>query len=237
MPNHLLRAKDTPLYVKVNSLMSKFWNSTDISSTPGLKAGDYNKEDLGHTDTPQTSLVIVGANAPTPRRVVKILPQNIGKKDRPNSISTFVSFDKQNAATTSKWKISKQEVLNIALKPNTPEAESVTAILEITASGSGAAAVKYLYVYTVNKADFDDFAVDLGWKASSTITNDTERRRLVRGSSFPKPGKAQLKQVVTSGTGNDASSRQSTRTFMCGDDAPLDNGWSRVTASRFRLGK
>jgi hypothetical protein len=172
-------------YVKVNPLITYAWNAKDLSSIPGIGENDLTA--IGHQKAEGASLaagsiVIIGASAPQPPRVTKKL-SNAGALQQ-QSVSTFAAFDKLATMGSAGWQLSKPRKSVNFTAPNANRGTH-TAIATLTGG--------ILYAFPMNKADFDDYKTALGLESSTVITSDTERNKLVSGSTKPRPGVAKRK--------------------------------------------
>lgn len=180
MPSYTRGLKrENLVFVLVNDSMYFGFKPKDIAALPGVSAGDVTA--LGHvapSAVPAGKFRIIGANAPKPPRVTKRLGGAVGTQQ---TISTYCSFNSVASAQTAGWSLTKSRSGVMLRSPNSPR-PSQTAIAEL---GDGT-----LYCFPMNKADFQSYGGELGLQASTVITTNMERNKLVSGSSFPRPGRA-----------------------------------------------
>lgn len=171
-------------YVKANALLYYGFRTKDLSAVVGVSEADLAA--LGQLSTvPANSVACFGANAPKPPRVSKrIATTGTGQQ----SVSTFCSFDKLGAAIAAGWNLGK-DGRSVGLTVN---ARTVIAVAAIDATGP-------LYAFPMNAADFASYGEQLGLKSAATVTTAAEINRLIRGSSYPRPGRA-MKMLDTGGT-------------------------------------
>lgn len=167
-------------YVKVTTNMFFGFKPKDISSIAGVTEGDIAA--LGHIapgSVPPAAILVLGANAPKPPRVSRrIKTATVGQQQ---TVGTFCGFDKMADAQEKGWNIVKYRK-GVMLRAVNASRGSQTAIAELS-DGS-------LYCFPMNKADFELFGAELGLKSSATVQSETEKSKLVSGSSTPYPGKA-----------------------------------------------
>jgi hypothetical protein len=178
------KKRDQFVYVAINEIMRYGFKTKDLSSLPGVSASDITA--LGHVKAEVVAsetgkIRILGANAPKPPRVVK-KASNVAVGTQ-QSVSTFCSRFSLGTAQGAGWSIVKPGK-GVSLRANTTARNSLTAIAKCS-DGS-------LYCFPLNKADYDTYGAQLGLESSVTITTDTERNKLVSGSSIPRPGKASI---------------------------------------------
>ncbi|CCI18527.1 conserved hypothetical protein [Microcystis aeruginosa PCC 9807] len=171
---------------------------SDLALLGHIKLGE------GGETLPAGAIVFLRANSPKPARVTKTLTGTQG------SIGTFCAAQALQNALRNGWNLSKGAT-TVSLRAT--GSRTVTAIASLS---NGA-----LYAFALNKADFESYGADLKLQGAESITSDTERSKLVSGSSLPRPGKAKL--VLTTG---------SIFSSYCSHDAPLSNGFTRMSAER-----
>lgn len=179
--------RDQTKYVLVNPSLYYGFRTKDLSAVPGVTAGDLTA--LGHVDAPAGGLAsCFGANAPKPPRVSKALAST--GPEQQASISSFCAYDQLAAALGAGWNLAK-DGRAVGLR-NT--ARTVTAVIAIDTAGP-------YYCFPMNAADFASYATELGLLSSSSMTTAVEQELLVRGASYPKPGRA-MKELESGATVN-----------------------------------
>jgi hypothetical protein len=180
MPSYTRGLKrENLVFVLVNDLMYFGFKPKDIAALPGVSAGDVTA--LGHVApnaVPAGKVRVIGANAPKPPRATKRTGGAVGTQQ---TISTYCGYNNIGQAQTAGWSLTKSRSGVMLRSPNSPR-PSQTAIAELS-DGS-------LYCFPMNKADFQSYGAELGLKDSTIITSNTERNKLVSGSSLPRPGRA-----------------------------------------------
>ena len=170
------KKRDQTRYVKANAVLYYGFRTKDLSTVTGVTAGDLTA--LGHLTTlPTNAVACFAANAPKPPRVTKRIAGATATSQ--GSVSTFCGFDALAAALSAGWNLSK-DGRAVGLR-NT--GRTITAVVELTPGG-------VLYAFPMNQADFAQYAAELGLQSAATITTAAEVNRLVRGSTYPKPGRA-----------------------------------------------
>jgi hypothetical protein len=178
------RKKDQRILVKVVKGQEVYYqfNSPDLSKVAGVSTSDLSE--LGQINlndpskVPAGAIVFYNANAPKPPRVTRKLKKTDTVSPAQQSVSTFCSVDALTGALGKGWSIAKPGrgvSLNNTIK-------TVTALAELSNG--------VMYAFPMAKVDFESFGSTLGLKNASTITTDAERAKIVRASSFPKPGRA-----------------------------------------------
>ena len=175
--------RDETIYVQVFAGQPVYYGfvTKDFEALNGFSATDTVA--LGHRvpdGVPAGSLRFLRAQAPKPPRAKKIINPN-ATADVQKSISTFVGVEHQVSAETAGWKITKRG-RTVSLS----QGRSVSAIAEVS---SGA-----YYVFPLNGSDYTNFRSVLGLIDPATINTATERSKLVRGSSRPRPGRASIRR-------------------------------------------
>lgn len=176
------KKREDLVYVLVNAAMYYGWKRKDISSLSGIAESDLTN--IGHLKAEGATLtagnvIVIGAKSPQPARVTRrIANATVGQQQ---TVSTFCAHDKLAAALSAKWNVA-QSRKGVTLRAPNANRSSVTAIATLS-DGSK-------YCFPMNKADFDSFSAELGLESATVITTDTERNKLVAGSSRPKPGRA-----------------------------------------------
>lgn len=176
------KKRDTLVYVLVNASTYYGWKRKDLASLSGVTEADLTT--IGHLKAEGATLaagsrIIIGAKNPQPARITRrITTATVGQQQ---SISTFCAYDKTAAALGAKWTVAQSRKA-VTLQAPSASRGSQTAIATLS-DGSK-------YCFSMNKADFDSYATELGLDAASTITTETERNKLVSGSTRPKPGRA-----------------------------------------------
>ncbi|HEY9657737.1 MAG TPA: hypothetical protein V6C65_04670 [Allocoleopsis sp.] len=171
--------RDKLTYVRVNSALFYGFKTKDLAAVAGVSSTDLTTY-LGHVSAQAVTasdLLCLGANAPKPPRVTKRIA-NAGATAQ-GSVSTFCAYDKIGAATNNGWTLSKPGSF-VGLSSS---GRTITAVVEITPNG-------VLYAFPMNAGDFQAYGAELGLKSAASITTESELRRLVRGASLPKPGRA-----------------------------------------------
>ncbi|PHJ60235.1 hypothetical protein VF14_11645 [Nostoc linckia z18] len=182
MPSYTRNKKrEDVIFVAVNSVIRFGWKSKDLASVSGISQSDLTN-DLGHTAqnavTGSGLILVIGAQAPKPARVTKRLSNaTVGQQQ---SISTFCAHDKLATALGKGWNLSKNR-RSVTLRALSASRGSLTAIAKLSGD--------IHYCFPMNKADFEAYGSELGLESATNIT-DTERNKLVSGSSKPRPGRA-----------------------------------------------
>ncbi|QMS87308.1 hypothetical protein HUN01_06815 [Nostoc edaphicum CCNP1411] len=182
MPSYTRNKKrEDVIFVAVNPVVRFGWKSKNLASISGISQTDLTT-DLGHTAqsavTGSGLILVIGAQAPKPARVTKrISNATVGQQQ---SVSTFCAYDKLATALGKSWNLSKNR-RSVTLRASSAQRGSLTAVATLS-DGS-------LYCFSMNKADFEAYGAELGLEHSETISN-TERNKLVSGSSKPRPGRA-----------------------------------------------
>lgn len=178
------KRRDVTAYVKVTPVLLYGFRTKDLSQVTGVSSGDLTA--LGHVNTLASgAIACFGANAPKPPRVSKRIAN--APAGSQGSVSTFCAYDKLAAALSAGWSLAKDGI-DVGLRTS---GKSVTAIVEIAPNG-------VLYAFPMNAADFASYGETLGLESAATLTN-AEMQRLVRGSTYPKPGRA-IKELDTGGS-------------------------------------
>ncbi len=174
------KTRPTLVFVAINDLLVFGFKPKDISSLTGVSASDVTA--LGHQAVSAVAagkIRVIGSQAPKPPRVGKRLSgAAVGQQQ---SVSTYCSYTSISAAQAAGWNLIKGR-RSVSLKASNASRPSLTAIATLS-DGS-------LYCFPLNKADFDSYASELGLESATTVTTDTERKKLVSGSSTPYPGRA-----------------------------------------------
>lgn len=170
------KKRDVTTYVKANATLFYGFRTKDLSSIGGVTAADLTA--LGHVVAlPANSVSCFGANAPKPPRVTKRLTS--AGPTAQGSVSTFCDYNRLSNALAAGWSLAK-DGRGVGLR-NT--GKTVTAVVEIGTNG-------VLYSFPMNQGDFALYAAELGLKSAASLTTSAEQNRLVRGSTYPKPGRA-----------------------------------------------
>lgn len=175
------KKRDVLTYVPINDLLFYGFSTKDLSNIPGVSTQDIAA--LGHVGSdavPSGKIRVFKADAPKPPRVKKSLS---GPVTQQGSVSTFCAPANLAAALAAGFKKSKSANL-LSLRAPSANSRSHSAIAELT-DGS-------LYVFSLNSADFTLYGEAFGLKSATTVTSETEKKKVVRGSSLPKPGVAQI---------------------------------------------
>ncbi len=154
------------------------FKTKDFASLPNVSESDI--QALGFLlpeALPNGSLLFVRANAPKPPRARKVILKNPTVSQQ-GSISSYFSIEQSSAVLAAGWTISKA-AMPVALRAT---ARFTTAIAKVS---NGA-----YYCWNMNTADFAAYAEPLGLLSSVNITSATERAKLVRGASLPRPARA-----------------------------------------------
>lgn len=201
------KSRDNLVAVKLEGNSYYQFLTKDLAAVNGVSEGDLGL--LGHIKLgegggtlPAGAIVFLRANSPKPPRVRKKITGTQG------SVGTFCAVEALKNALRGGWNLSKGA---ITVSVRATGSRTVTAIAVIS---NGA-----LYAFPMNKADFETYKEPLKLQGSESITTDTERSKLVSGSSLPKPGKAKL--VLSTG---------SVFSSFCSHDAPLSNGFTRISS-------
>lgn len=95
--------RDQLTFVLINSVFAYGWSAPDIAAASGVSNADL-KTGLGHMDATEAAAIagvvmVTGANAPKPGRVIKKIPNSpVGQRA---SVSTFVAYDKLASANAA----------------------------------------------------------------------------------------------------------------------------------------
>ncbi|WGV25970.1 hypothetical protein [Halotia branconii] len=176
------RGKKRPnlVFVLVNDAMYFGFKPKDLSSLTGVSTSDVTA--LGHVAASAVvagKIMIIGAQAPKPPRVTKkISGATVGQQQ---TVSTYCAYPSITTAQAAGWNLTKSR-RGVSLRASSAARGSLTAIATLS-DGS-------LYCFPMNKADFEAYGTELGLTGSATITSETERKKLVSGSSTPYPGRA-----------------------------------------------
>lgn len=205
------KSRDQIIAVKLEGNSYYQFLTKDLAAVNGVSEGDLGL--LGHIKLgegggtlPSGAIVFLRANSPKPPRVSKKITGTQG------SVGTFCGVEALKNALRGGWNLSKDAV-TVGLRATATGGRTVTAIAAIS---NGA-----LYAFPMNKADFESYKEPLKLEGAESIKNDTDRSKLVSGSSLPRPGKAKL--VLSTGA---------TFSSFCSHDAPLSNGFTRMSAER-----
>jgi hypothetical protein len=182
------KKRDQTRLVKVVKDQNTFYqfDTKDLTKVSGVSAtdiaalGHINPGDAGQAaGIPNGSFIFYRANAPKPPRVTKLIAKATNADDkRQQSIGTFCAVDQLQSALGSGWSLAKP-ARGVSLS-NTNR--TVTALAELSNG--------ILYAFPMNADDFATYGGDLGLKNSTTVNTPTERAKVVRASSLPRPGKA-----------------------------------------------
>ncbi len=200
------KKRDQLVYVPLNSTLYYGFKTKDLSSIAGITASDLTNQ-LGHVDAATAAgltgkILILGANAPKPPRVTKKIAN--AAPGTQQTVGTFCARGKLATAMSAGWNVSDRGG-NVTLRAPNASSGSQTAIAELS-DGT-------LYCFPLNKEDFTSYGASLGLKSASDITTQTERDKLVAGTSKPRPGRAKI--VLGSG-----STFQSFFSTSAADDLP-----------------
>ena len=160
------------------------FQTKDLAAVAGVSAnqiaqlGHINVGDAGAAASiPSGSMIFYKANAPKPPRVTRKLSTN-DQTPGQQSVGTFCAVDVLQSALGNGWSLSKPG-RGVSLS-NT--GRTVTALAQLS-NGT-------LYAFPMAAADFATFGEELGLKDSTSINTPSERAKVVRASTLPKPGKA-----------------------------------------------
>lgn len=221
MPSYLRNKKrDVLTFVKANANNVYYgWNAKDITSLPGITTTDIAA--LGHLAATSAkaisgSLCVLGAKAPRPPRVKKILAANTTSPDVQESASTFCGYDKLSTALTENWKPAGRG-RGVAARQTS---RSITAAAAISFGGS---LVGY-YLFPMNASDalLPEVAL-LGLQFAGTTLSAAEIAKGFSASSYPKPAKV----ILTRSDGSNIST-------FCSFDKITDaisGGWAVIEGS------
>jgi hypothetical protein len=183
--------RDKRIAVKVSTIQKLFYEfrTKDFSAATSISAADLST--IGHialgdegdnTAIGQGSILLINCNSPRPPRVSKKLARPSGNSQAarraPNSASTFCAVDKVKAATAAGWRVQDR-----GLAPgvgSTPKSIITGARLS-----NG-----LIYVFPLERASYSIAKEPLGLIDPETINNESERARLIRACTAPRPGKA-----------------------------------------------
>lgn len=180
------KPRNITTYVKVNEQLFYGFRTKDLAAVTGVTQADITA--LGHvTAPPANSILCFAANAPKPPRVSKKIAG--AASGAQGSVGSFCAYDRLAAAIAAGWNLAK-DGLEVGLRTS---GKTVTVVAEIAQNG-------VLYAFSMNSADFASYGDVLGLKTAQTLTA-SELQRVVRGSTYPKPGRAQL-TLQTGGTVN-----------------------------------
>lgn len=187
MPSYTRNKKrDVRTFVAVNSSVFYGFNTKDLASIAGISTADLTTK-LGHVFSDNSTaltgkILILGAQAPKPPRVSKKIPTAaVGTQQ---TVSTFCDKTKLGTAVSDKWNIIHRG-RTVTARPASPRSGSQTAIAQLS-DGS-------YYCFSMNKEDFTAYATALGLESAASITSQAERDKLISGTSYPRPGRAQIK--------------------------------------------
>ncbi len=174
--------RDNLVYVKVSVAANAYYGFTtkNFDDIPTVTATDMTH--VGHLKADQVganSLKFLRAQSPKPPRVRKVL-NAFATASQQIGISTFCAVDSIAEAEGNGWKVVKRGT-PVGLR----RGRMTSGISELS-DGS-------YYVHPINTIDYDNHAAILGLKPLNSINTPAERGRLVRGSTRPYPGRAQLK--------------------------------------------
>ena len=154
------------------------FKTKDFAALPNVGTADIAA--LGHLDLqslPNGSLFFLRAQSPKPPRARKVIAKNPTATQQ-GSISTYYGYGREQQVLAQGWDLSTAaKAVNLRVTNR-----SITAIAKIS---NGA-----YYAFPMNREDFNTYGGTLGLLAPTQITSDTDRSKLVAGSSRPKPGKA-----------------------------------------------
>ena len=154
------------------------FKTKDFAALPNVGTADIAA--LGHLDLislPNGSLFFLRAQSPKPPRARKVIVRN-PTVNQQGSISTYYGYGREQQVLGQGWDLSTAaKAVNLRVSNR-----SITAIATIS---NGA-----YYAFPLNRDDFNTYGQILGLLSPTQITSDTDRSRLVSGSSRPKPGKA-----------------------------------------------
>lgn len=176
------KKREDLVYVLVNAGMYYGWKRKDFATIAGISDADLTT--IGHLKAEGATLtagniIVIGAKSPQPARVTrKIANATVGQQQ---TISTFCAHDKLTAALGAKWNVTTSRK-GVTLRAPSATRGSLTAIATLGDNS--------MYCFPMNKADFDAFGAELGLESASQNITDTERVKLVSGSSRPYPGRA-----------------------------------------------
>ncbi|NJR70224.1 MAG: hypothetical protein HC771_17490 [Synechococcales cyanobacterium CRU_2_2] len=177
--------RDQRTFVKINALLALGWAAADLSQAAGISNADL-KNGLGHLSEAEAmatpSLILVtGANAPKPVRVIKRLRS--APINSRGTLSTYCGFDKLAAAAALGFRISIPARPGPPLRPFSPGARTATGVVTLSNSLNCAVAIDPLTIS-------DSLLTQLGIAKSSALS-ELDRGRLVRGARS-KPGRVQI---------------------------------------------
>ncbi len=154
------------------------FKTKDFAALPNVGTSDIAA--LGQIDLtalPNGSLFFLRAQSPKPPRARKVITKNPTATQQ-GSISTYYGYGREQQVLGQGWDLSTAaKAVNLRVSTR-----SITAIALVS---NGA-----YYAFPMNRQDFSTYGQILGLLSPTQITSDTERSRLVSGSSRPKPGKA-----------------------------------------------
>ena len=154
------------------------FKTKDFAALPNVGTSDIAA--LGQIDLtalPNGSLFFLRAQSPKPPRARKVITKNPTATQQ-GSISTYYGYGREQQVLGQGWDLSTAaKAVNLRVSNR-----SITAIAKVS---NGA-----YYAFPMNRQDFSTYGQILGLLSPTQITSDTERSRLVSGSSRPKPGKA-----------------------------------------------
>lgn len=181
MPSYT-RGKKRPnlVFVLINDFLYFGFKSKDLTTITGVSTSDISA--LGHIPEGSTfggKIKIIGANAPTPPKVSKKIPNATVEQQK--TVSTYCDYSSLDDAQVLGWNLIKTKQ-SVNLRSLNVNRSSLTAIAEL---GDGS-----FYCFPMNRDDFESYGADLGLQSATGITTESERKRLVSGCSIPYPGKA-----------------------------------------------
>lgn len=181
MPSYTRGIKrDVIAFVQLGATAAIYYgfSQKDFSKVTG--AADVDFTVLGQIiDPPTGAIKMLRASTPKPARVKRVIDNNPGVAKQ-GSISTFCATPNIATALAAGWKL----ISGVKSTSISQTARTTTALAELS-DGS-------FYAFPMNTADFEAYKEKLGLKAPKdlNITTEAERLAVIRGSSFPRPGKA-----------------------------------------------
>lgn len=174
-------------FVAINDKLLYGWKTKDLAAITGISENDLATQ-LGHLDATAAAAVVggvmvTGANSPKPGRVTKKFPA--APTSQAASVGTFLAYDKMAAANAAGWSLTKR-ARGVSLTANVAGKRSVSAVAELSNG--------LLYVFPLNKDDFDLVAADLGLQSATQISA-AEAKLLVSGARS-KPGVAAIEDAT-----------------------------------------
>ncbi|MEG3437295.1 hypothetical protein V0288_09205 [Pannus brasiliensis CCIBt3594] len=203
--------RDQKIIVLVNETSKLYYQflTKDLAATTLLTDSDL--INIGHIklgengdDTvkpPSGAIILLRCNSPKPPRVALNISSGLTNTTLATKASTFCAVNKVKAAIAAGWTVQHQ-----GLVPSVGTTRK--SIITAAKLSNG-----LLYVFDMLRADFTRFSTELGLIDPASINTETERSKLITGTSNNRPGQAAK-------TIGDSKAK-----FFYSHDAPLGDGW------------